>query len=153
MGNPYPYKVLLDRAFYSLNADGTWQAHPYGDSLAVGQVALVHCSSAETTLNPKEAEMAVYQLEKVVSRLLLDGHTVQLGDLGTFNITITAEGQKEEKKVSADDIKKVNLRFRISKTMREAVYAEVYVLYMLGYMFCICWGICFVYAGYMLGIC
>lgn len=27
----------------------------------------------ETTLNPKEAEMAVYQLEKVVSRLLLDG--------------------------------------------------------------------------------
>lgn len=75
----------------------------------------------ETTLNPKEAEMAVYQLEKVVSRLLLDGHTVQLGDLGTFNLTITAEGQKEEKKVSADDIKKVNLRFRISKTMREAL--------------------------------
>lgn len=75
----------------------------------------------ETTLNPKEAEMAVYQLEKVVSRMLLDGHTVQLGDLGTFNLTITAEGQKEEKKVSADDIKKVNLRFRISKVMREAL--------------------------------
>ena len=48
VGNPYPYKVLLDRAFYSLNADGTWQEHPYGDSLAVGQAALVHCSSAET---------------------------------------------------------------------------------------------------------
>ena len=74
----------------------------------------------ETTLNPKEAEMAVYQLQKVVSRMLLDGHTVQLGDLGTFNLTITAEGQKE-KKVSADDIKKVNLRFRISKKMREVL--------------------------------
>ena len=48
VGNPYPYKVLLDRAFYSLNADDTWQAHPDGDSLAVGQAALVHCSSAET---------------------------------------------------------------------------------------------------------
>ena len=48
VGNPYPYKVLLDRAFYSLNADGTWQDHPDGDSLAVGQAALVHCSSAET---------------------------------------------------------------------------------------------------------
>lgn len=48
VGNPYPYKVLLDRAFYSLNADGTWQEHSYGDSLAVGQAALVHCSSAET---------------------------------------------------------------------------------------------------------
>ncbi|MBR3958539.1 MAG: hypothetical protein IKJ81_00645 [Bacteroidales bacterium] len=48
VGNPYPYKVLLDRAFYSLNADGTWQEHLEGDSLAVGQAALVHCSSAET---------------------------------------------------------------------------------------------------------
>ncbi len=48
VGNPYPYKVLLDRAFYALNADGTWQEHPDGDSLAVGQAALVHCSSAET---------------------------------------------------------------------------------------------------------
>ncbi len=65
--------------------------------------------------------MTVYLLEKVVSRLLHDGHTVQLGDLGTFNLTITAEGQKEEKKVSADDIKKLNLRFRISKTMRESL--------------------------------
>lgn len=38
----------------------------------------------ETTLNPKEAEKAVYQLEKVMERLLLDGHTVQLGELGSF---------------------------------------------------------------------
>ena len=48
VGNPYPYKVLLDRAFYSLNADGTWQAHLDGDSLLVGQAALVHTASAET---------------------------------------------------------------------------------------------------------
>ena len=65
--------------------------------------------------------MAVYQLEKVVSRLLLDGHTVQLGDLGTFNLTIKATGEKEEKLVTADNIKKVNLRFRISKTLRDAL--------------------------------
>jgi nucleoid DNA-binding protein len=39
--------------------------------------------SEETTLNPKEAEMAVYQLLKVVVRLLPDGHTVQLGVPGS----------------------------------------------------------------------
>ncbi len=48
VGNPYPYKVLLDRAFYSLNADGTWQAHLDGDSLLVGQAALVYATSNET---------------------------------------------------------------------------------------------------------
>ncbi len=64
---------------------------------SVGQVDehdVAKMLSDETTLNPKEAEMAVYQLEKVVSRMLLDGHTVQLGDLGTFNLTITAEGRR-----------------------------------------------------------
>ena len=48
VGNPYPFKVLLNRAFYSLNADGTWQAHPDGDSLLVGQAALVHTANTET---------------------------------------------------------------------------------------------------------
>ncbi|MBR0170364.1 MAG: hypothetical protein IJQ14_05925 [Bacteroidales bacterium] len=47
VGNPYPFKVLLNRAFYSLNADGTWQAHPDGDSLLVGQAALVYATSNE----------------------------------------------------------------------------------------------------------
>ena len=46
--NPYPFKVLLNRAFYSLNADGTWQAHPDGDSLLVGQGALVYATINET---------------------------------------------------------------------------------------------------------
>ena len=50
---------------------------------SVGQVdehEVAKLVSDETTLNPKEAEMAVYQLEKVMERLLLDGHTVQLGE-------------------------------------------------------------------------
>ncbi len=42
----------------------------------------------ETTLNPKEAEFAIAQLQKVVINLLLNGNTVQLGDLGGFRITL-----------------------------------------------------------------
>ncbi len=48
VGNPYPYKVLLDRAFYELRPDGTWQAHLVGDSLAIGQGALVYTTGGET---------------------------------------------------------------------------------------------------------
>ena len=48
VGNPYPYKVLLDRAFFELQPDGTWQAHLVGDSLAIGQGALVYTASGET---------------------------------------------------------------------------------------------------------
>jgi len=52
VGNPYPFKVKLNRDYYSLNADGTWTAHllPHNDSLEVGQGALVYTSTNNETL-------------------------------------------------------------------------------------------------------
>ena len=91
---------------------------------SVGQVdehEVAKLVSDETTLNPKEAEMAVYQLEKVMERLLLDGHTVQLGELGSFSLTITGEACRGEKEVTPDKIKKVNLRFRAGKGIKAAL--------------------------------
>jgi predicted histone-like DNA-binding protein len=75
----------------------------------------------ETTLNPKEAEMAISQLKKVVIGLLLEGHTVQLGELGSFRLTITSEGSKTEQEVTANKIKKVNVRFTASEELRTAM--------------------------------
>lgn len=74
--------------------------------------------SDETTLNPKEAEMAVYQLEKVMERLLLDGQTVQLGELGSFSLTTNSEACRGEKEVTPDKIKKLSLRFRAGRASR-----------------------------------
>lgn len=81
----------------------------------------------ETTLNAKEAEMALYQLEKVLLRAMLDGKTVQLGELGTFRLTISAEGAASVDEVSTDLIKKVNLRFLPSLTVREALQKATFV--------------------------
>ena len=50
VGNPYPFKVQLNRDFYALNADGTWTEHTSGDSLEVGQGALVYASTNNETL-------------------------------------------------------------------------------------------------------
>jgi predicted histone-like DNA-binding protein len=75
----------------------------------------------ETTLNPKEAEMAVSLLLKVVTDLLLEGHTVQLGDLGSFRITLSSEGSVTEKEVTANKIKKLNVRFAASEVLKTAM--------------------------------
>lgn len=45
----------------------------------------------ETTLNPKEAEISIYQLLKVIIRALLNGQTVQLDELGTLRLTFSAD--------------------------------------------------------------
>ncbi|MDR1527613.1 MAG: HU family DNA-binding protein [Dysgonamonadaceae bacterium] len=73
----------------------------------------------ETTLNPKEAEMTLYQLLKVIVNLLLDGHTVQLGELGSFRLTSRSEGSATEEAVNPNKIKSVHVHFTPSKTLRE----------------------------------
>ncbi|MDR1339538.1 MAG: HU family DNA-binding protein [Prevotellaceae bacterium] len=75
----------------------------------------------ETTLNPKEAEMTLYQLLKVIVRLLLDGHTVQLGELGSFRLTARGEGSDTEAEVNANKIKSVHLHFTPSEELRKEI--------------------------------
>ena len=73
----------------------------------------------ETTLNPKEAEMAIYQFQKVLTKALLDGKTVQLGELGSFQVTVKSKGVNKESEVNASLVEKVNLRFTPSATLKE----------------------------------
>jgi len=75
----------------------------------------------ETTLNAKEAEMAVSQLLKVVTRLLLDGSTVQLGSLGSFRLTASTVASDTEAEVNGTKIKKVNVRFTESGDLKNAL--------------------------------
>ncbi|MDP0531627.1 HU family DNA-binding protein [Porphyromonas gingivalis] len=77
--------------------------------------------SDETTLNPKEAEMAVSQLKKVLIAALLNGQSVQLGDWGTFYLTLNSNGVDTEAEVSATQVKKINIRFRVGKELQEAI--------------------------------
>ena len=46
----------------------------------------------ETTLTPKEAEMAIVQLEKVMLNLLNGGYSVKLGDWASFSATVSSSG-------------------------------------------------------------
>ena len=75
----------------------------------------------ETTLNPKEAEMAVAQLKKVLINALTNGNSVQLGDWGSFYLSISSKGSEKEDDVSSDNVKKINIRFKLGKELKEAI--------------------------------
>ena len=75
----------------------------------------------ETTLNPKEAEMAIYQFQKVLTKSLLDGKTVQLGELGTFQVTVKSKGVEKEAEVTPVLVEKVNLHFTPSVSLRQSL--------------------------------
>lgn len=81
----------------------------------------------ETTLNPMEAMMAVRQLRKIVQRLLLDGKSVQLGNWGTFNITLSTEGAATKDALTARNVKSVNINFQPGSELKAALQKADFV--------------------------
>jgi predicted histone-like DNA-binding protein len=75
----------------------------------------------ETTLNPKEAEMALDQFQKVLIRNLLASNSVQLGDWGSFHLTCSGEGSESKEEVTAAKIKKLNVQFTPGKEIKDAL--------------------------------
>ena len=71
----------------------------------------------EMTLNRKEAEMAMAQLEKVLITNLMASRSVQLGNWGRS--TLPAFDTREE--VTARAVKGLNIRFKPGKALKEAL--------------------------------
>ena len=75
----------------------------------------------ETTLNPKEAEMALEQFQKVLIRNLLSSNSVQLGDWGSFSLTCSGAPSNSKDEVTAHNIKSLNIRFTPGKSLKNAL--------------------------------
>jgi predicted histone-like DNA-binding protein len=93
----------------------------------VGEKDVAREIADETTLNRKEAEMALDQFEKILLRNLLSSNSVQLGDWGSFYLTCNGEGCDTKEGVSAASIKNLNIRFMPGKALKEALKGAVFV--------------------------
>ena len=80
----------------------------------------------ETTLNPKEAEMALEQLLKILVRQLLSSNSVQLGDWGSFSLTCSGSPADSKEELSAQNIKSLNIRFTSGKALKRALLDAIF---------------------------
>ena len=80
-----------------------------------------------TTLNRGEASMVLDELQAVILSSLLDGYSVQMGDWGSFQLTVSCTGTDTEQECTADKITAVNIRFRPGKEMKEAIAKATFV--------------------------
>ena len=81
----------------------------------------------ETTLNAKEAEMAIAQLRKIVLRNLQNGYTVRLGDWAYFHTTIHSKPSATAGEAVADKIKKVSMHLGYDKAFQEELNKATFV--------------------------
>ena len=100
--------------------DGSVKYYPVVRTIRqVGEKEVAQLLSDETTLNPKEAEMALAQLEKVMLRLLKAGYSVKMGDWASFSCTVTASGAAQEKECNSTLVKRVRVQCRFGKAFRD----------------------------------
>ena len=74
--------------------------------------------SNECTLTAHDVKAVISALEEQVTRALLDGKSVRLGDLGSFHPTVKSKGADAANKFQSTDIEKVNVRFVKNGVMR-----------------------------------
>lgn len=74
-----------------------------------------------TSLGRGDVQSVLTHLGDVAARYLKEGHSVQLGELGTFTPFIKCKAVKAEEKFTASDVTRINVVFRPSKWLREAM--------------------------------
>lgn len=77
--------------------------------------------AAESTVTRHDVKAVLSSLEDHIMRNLRQGHTVQLGDLGSFHLTLSSAMVEEEKDVNPSLVKGVNVRFVPSKAFKNAL--------------------------------
>ena len=68
-----------------------------------------------STVSGADIRAVLYSIVDVVPKLLSNGSIVEIGDLGSFRVSISSEASETAEEVSASNIKKAKILFRPGK--------------------------------------
>lgn len=74
--------------------------------------------SLRTTVASADVKGVLDSMSKAILFMLKDGHSVRLGDLGSFRLTLASQGHDAEADVKASSIKAARMRFTKGSWLR-----------------------------------
>lgn len=83
--------------------------------------SLADAISKECTVTVHDVKAVLSAIQEHILRLLIDGKSVRLGDLGSFHPTLCSDGAATADEVTTENIRRVRVRFRCSKVMRNGL--------------------------------
>lgn len=94
----------------------------YATSIANGETtleSLAEMIAYQCTLTDTDCYAVLRSLERNMLMELSQGRIVKLGHVGTFQVSVSANGQDLEEDVKATDIKKSRILFRPAKKLKQ----------------------------------
>jgi predicted histone-like DNA-binding protein len=101
----------------------------YASTISAGEISLKQLSkriSSMSTVNSGDILAVLDLLNQVMIEELGDGNIVRFGDFGSFQISISAEGQDAADKVTAASIKGSKINFRPGKDLKNMLATVSY---------------------------
>ena len=97
--------------------DSAWKWYPVAKAIKrATQKEIAKYIARETTLNPKEAEMAIAMMAEATEFYLKHGYTVSMGDWASFNLTLSSDGTDKEEDCGPSKVNKVVPHCRFAKS-------------------------------------
>lgn len=82
---------------------------------------LLQHAAADSGLTVSQIDMALLGFEHEIEQMLLNGHGLSLGDIGTIRLAVSAKAPLLAEDVSASDVRKVNIILTPSTKFKQAL--------------------------------
>lgn len=86
---------------------------------------LIQYASENSGIPEAQMAAAFLALKKEVRHYILNGHTLELMDLGTLYLSIAAKAVEDEEDAGVKAVKRVSIKFRQSKKLRDLINSNV----------------------------
>jgi predicted histone-like DNA-binding protein len=87
----------------------------------INQRGLAQKGTKMSTMSAADLAAGLEVLLDLIPEQLLEGKIVDLGDFGSFRLTVKTEGSETEEDVTANNIKSIHVRFTPGKEFKDAI--------------------------------
>lgn len=113
------FKVVKQRVTVNDKKE-MYVAHPvYGNKITTEE--LIKMAANDNQVSEASMAAAIYAFQKEMIQLLLNGHPIQFGVLGTFRLSASTKASENNSKFSADCITRKRVIYTPSKEMKNEI--------------------------------
>ena len=94
----------------------------------IGADEIIEFSSENSGIPKAQMASAFYAIIQQLRQFILNGHTLELPHLGYLYLSVSAKAVEEEKDAGAKAVKRICVKFRQNKKLRELINSNVHLV-------------------------
>ena len=86
---------------------------------------LISYASENSGIAKAQMAAAFYAINQQIEQFILNGHSLELGNLGSFYLAMAAKASETEEGAGAEAVERFSLKFRQSKRLRDLLNTSI----------------------------